>query len=228
MINSYVGHYERHPQCPDVLRKWWKHVAEIPYNPIQTIVSGAHTVVPHLSQVSLQRGTTFFFSGKLVLWGPERVCSVRCAVAKLADRTDTLVVNVTDEHSYSPVSEQLIAYLKSSIFCLVTKSDSYSTAFFYDAIQAGCIPIVVSNWFIFSFPWFISYHEFVIRIEEDDFLKDPHGCLDAILADMTKDKIHSFQRQMTHWAKYLTFEYHNISFDASGSSLNWAIFDPLT
>jgi hypothetical protein len=35
VINSYIGHYERHPQCPDVLRKWWKHVGEIPYNPIQ-------------------------------------------------------------------------------------------------------------------------------------------------------------------------------------------------
>ena len=39
----------------------------------------------------------FFFSGRLLLWGPERVCSVRCAVAKVASRTDTVIVNVTED-----------------------------------------------------------------------------------------------------------------------------------
>jgi len=181
-------------------------------------VTGNDLSLPARTMGSEERSTTFFFSGKLLLWGPERVCSVRCAVAKLASRSDTLILNITDAQSYSPVSESVVSHLYSSIFCLVTKSDSYTTAFFYDAIQAGCIPIVISNWFIFSFPWFISYHEFVIRIEEDDFLKDPNGCLNEVLVIMTKDKISSFRNRAHYWAKYLTFEYRDIVLEASGNS----------
>lgn len=79
VINSYIGHYERHPQCPDVLRKWWKHVVEIPYNPIQSIITEENVVIP-TQAVGIDRSILFFFSGRLLLWGPERICSVRCAV----------------------------------------------------------------------------------------------------------------------------------------------------
>ena len=92
------------------------------------------------------------------------------------------------KQSYGPISAQLVDQMYLSAFCLVTKADSYSTAFFYDAIQSGCIPVVISNWFIFSFPTFIPYDTFTIRIEENDFLKDPNGCLDAVLSMISIDK----------------------------------------
>jgi hypothetical protein len=49
---------------------------------------------------------------------------------------------------------------------------SYSTAFFYDSLHAGCIPIVISDWFVFAFPSVIDYKEFVIRYI--------HTCSDAL------------------------------------------------
>ena len=45
VVNSYMGHYERHPQCPDVLRKWWKHITEMPYIPIQTQVNAQENAI---------------------------------------------------------------------------------------------------------------------------------------------------------------------------------------
>jgi Exostosin family len=75
---------------------------------------------------------------------PERICSVRHTVAtQLSSRPDTVIVNVTESQSYGPVKESALGYLLNSTFCLVTRTDSYSTAFFYDAIQAGCIPVVI-------------------------------------------------------------------------------------
>lgn len=32
-----VGHYERWPECPDLLRKWWKYVVEIPFLTINSV-----------------------------------------------------------------------------------------------------------------------------------------------------------------------------------------------
>jgi Exostosin family len=90
------------------------------------------------------RPTVFFFSGRLLLWMPERICSVRHTVAtQLSSRPDTVIVNVSESQSYGPVREGALRYLLNSTFCLVTRTDSYSTAFFYDALQAGCIPIVI-------------------------------------------------------------------------------------
>lgn len=32
-----VGHYERWPECPDLLRKWWKYVVEMPFLTINSV-----------------------------------------------------------------------------------------------------------------------------------------------------------------------------------------------
>ena len=63
---------------------------------------------------------------------------------------------------------------------------------------------VISNWFIFSFPWIIPYHEFVIRLDEDDFQKDPHGCLDAIKIMFNEEKRRGTAKII------LTFPYGNL------------------
>ena len=90
------------------------------------------------------RTITFFFGGRLLLWLPERVCSVRHVVATaLPSRTDTVVLNVTEAQAYGPVRGEALGYLFNSVFCLVTRTDSYSSASFYDALHAGCIPIVI-------------------------------------------------------------------------------------
>ena len=172
--DSNLGHYERQPQCPDVLRKQWRSIVEIPFLSLFEMPSLLRSLSQpndmtqtsqkedlHLSNIGSQndptesqseqpkrmqgiRPITFFFSGRLLLWLPERVCSVRHVIGSdLLERKDTIIMNVTEKQSYGPISTDALEYQLKSIFCLVARSDSYSTAFFYDALQAGCIPVVI-------------------------------------------------------------------------------------
>ena len=90
------------------------------------------------------RTTTFYFGGRLLLWLPERVCSIRHVIATaLPSRTDTVVLNISESQAYGPVRGEALGHLFRSVFCLVARTDSYSSASFYDALHAGCIPIVI-------------------------------------------------------------------------------------
>ena len=145
---TMIGHYERQPQCPDTLRKQWRLIVEVPFLSLLDaaadlsnglLVEGAHngdiTPQPPAQQA---RKTTFLFAGRLFLWLPDRVCSVRNAVAALVPRADTAVVNVTEAEARGPLKARLVNdHLLAADFCLVTKADSYATAFFYDAVHAG-------------------------------------------------------------------------------------------
>lgn len=348
--NISVGHYERWPQCPDLLRKWWKYVIELPYLPIvgrlynfeeiilreYNSVSGTNTMNSNsnnmmMSTVNLNietmnlmnpintfskyynllkqredtllysinqgifgqrerqgirrerrklvttddeilgkggfmnlmnapnenvlqalhglegsdssnnkntntapidgsssnsgssgsqttttntenRKYTFLFIGNLEMVGPNKVCSVRSVLQSLLPRSDLLLIHIPltspmpgnelidDEEvlkSYKywqkstnnqndnsnqarGVYSQFVNYMEQSIFCIITGSTSYSTSFFYHAIENDCIPIVINDWFVFAFPWIISYETFVIRILEQDFIKSPNDVLNSI------------------------------------------------
>jgi hypothetical protein len=208
-----IGHYERWPQCPDLLRKSWRYVMELPYVPALSMYDAklpTATVGSSSSIVTGQRSINFLFAGRLNLWGPERVCSVRKFVTKLASRSDTVILHVSEPQSMSPTRPELFRdYLSRSVFCIVTKADSYSTSFFYSALHAGCVPIIVSDWFVFAFPWLIRYEEFSIRILEEDFLKNPHEVIDHVFAEYlthaNKDKLSALQRGIAKWIPFLSF-----------------------
>jgi Exostosin family len=155
------------------------------------------------SNLNQIRNIKFLFSGRLRLWIPDRVCSLRNAIVDLATRKDTLILNITESETYSKVIESSISLISTSIFCIITRSDSYSSSFFYNAIQSGCLPIVVSDWYTFAYPWLIPYKEFVIRINKIDFLKDSHGVLNIIGKDYTADRILSMRSSMQQIMKYL-------------------------
>lgn len=225
-----IGHYERWSQCPDLLRKTWKGAVELPYLPIayspdeEFSTSNKYTEKPKYN---------FFFAGRLLLFGPERVCSVRNSIASLSTRSDTLIVNTTTNLYYStPPNDRLFELAKSSVFCLIGKADSYSTSFFYTAIQAGCIPVVISDWFTFAYPWMVPYDKFVIRISEESFLQNPNEVMNRLVDRfiMVKEQLGSSGKkeyyspmlremiaQMKKWRSLLGFDYVNPS--SSGYNL---------
>lgn len=199
--NTFLGHYERIAQCADLFRKLWKRVIEIPYIPY-------HYHVDHSLVVAKSSSPTFLFSGRLRLWGSERVCSVRVAVAQyLRQRTDTTIIEITETETNGPPLQNPVlneAWHKST-FCLIAKSDSYSTSAFYNAIQHQCIPIVISDWFVFSFWWIVPYSDFVIRISEIDFLRNPNFVLDEISKSVSDDRLRLMRASMKKWASFLQF-----------------------
>ena len=158
--------------------------------------------------IEKKRKYSFFFSGRLLLFGPERVCSVRNAFSFLSTtKRNVLAINITDSQSSGKVYEPLAAAFSDSTFCIVSKADSYSSASIYSAIHSGCIPVVVSDWFSFSFPWAVPYDQFVIRISEADFVKDPEGCLEAVMNRYGADAQQEVMRTaMWKWRRLLSFD----------------------
>ena len=63
-----------------------------------------------------------------------------------------------------------------------------------------------SDWFVFAFPSVIPYKKFVIRIDEEDFLKNPNGILDHIKQSFSKNKIENMKHEMKYWLKYVTYQ----------------------
>jgi hypothetical protein len=207
VMSLTVGHYERWPQCPDLLRKSPKLNVELPY--VTTTSDDAVVTEPVTRTMTGERTNMFFFSGNFDLFGPEMVCSVRNAVLSLSSRTDTVIVNATAADAAGPLRLQQTAhYASRSVFCLVAKGDSYSTSFFYLALRYGCLPLVVSDWFVFAFPWAVPYEQFVLRVMEADFLLNPHFVLDHIKNNIASQRelLEQMRSAMRRAAPLLSFD----------------------
>lgn len=214
VTSLYVGHYERWPECPDLLRKWWIYNVELPYlippksiDSIQSYAMSYHNAnrnsqsdhinsAPNTQKVTHKKEITkliedtsilsdkefiFYFSGHFELPGPELVCSTRNSLLHLHTRNDLLIHNISRYDAYSPFEPRLHTdFIKKSIFCLVLPGESYSSSFFYSSLFNGCIPVVINDWYVFSFPWFIDYSSFTLRILEEDFWRDGNKVLNEI------------------------------------------------
>jgi len=193
--------YERIGQCPDLLRKGFRHTVEMPYVPL--VPSGSRD----MSMVDMpRRNGAIYFSGRLKLWGPERVCSPRAMIPELLSSSlDIEVVNVTTSKADIAVNWQRTKDLRIAEFCLVTKADSYTSAFFFNALQAGCIPIVVSDWWVGAFPHTVRYADFVIRLKEDDFLANPSSALQDVLSTIGTDQRKVMRHNMKQWADAMSY-----------------------
>lgn len=212
-----IGHYERWSQCPDLLRRTWKGTVELPYLPI----SPASKIKTTETSGKVIKKFNFLYIGRLLLFGPERVCSVRNGIASLSHRSDVLVVNTTVQEYNSPMKFDIYSLASKSVFCLIAKADSYSSSWFYIALHAGCIPIVISDWFVFAYPWIIDYKEFVIRISETDFLKNPNEVLDKIVNDFYLPK-HNTISELTN-SLFSTDLYHVNLKSKYQAMLNWRV-----
>eukprot|EP01041_Mallomonas_annulata_P005933 gene5933-11969_t len=162
VTNVMIAHYERWPQCPDILRKGWKgHIVELPYIPIDIIDNNEDisTTLPNNNNdnnniqksndfIHKKRPINFLFSGRLLLFGHERVCSVRNAIASLS-----------------------------------------------------------VHWFTFAYSWIIPYEQFVIRLNEEDFLKNPNESLDSILRRKgSEENLQNMRSILWKWKDLLRFD----------------------
>ena len=200
---TYIGHYERLPQCADLLRKAWRHIVEIPHIPLPRPPTGEK------QYEVFSKDLDFVFIGRVYLWSIERACAVRpWLVRELSSRPRTLLVNIAEDLTFGPplTDEKTVNAMQRSKFCLVTRADSYTTASFYNAIQSGCIPVVVSDWFVFSFWWAIPYEKFVIRISEELFLSNPNEVLDHLLVQVDDDSIATMRQEMSKWSTSLRYD----------------------
>jgi len=173
VTSTFLGHYERFPQCPDLLRKHWPGVLEMPYVAPSFFRPGVRA-----APAAAERDVPFLFIGRLWLFGPERVCSVRNAIAELVKgplSASVVVVNATAPHAGAPtpLSFAVLEMYSRAVFCLVAKGDSYSSAALFVALDAGCIPVLLSDWLVPAYNWDVPWSRIAVRVSEEDFLASP-------------------------------------------------------
>ena len=258
-----IGHYERYPQCPDLLRRSWLYVVEMPYIPFKSFyyhlgqslytnkINGVHlpteansflTNKPHQHELLFdvfnyehRRNKLFLFSGKLQLSPPENICSVRVALGHVREScislprnsgiTDILSIYDTTAAADTAVNPYNVDVMRTGVFCLIMKQDSYSTSFLYNALHAGCIPIVISDWYSFATPWLIKYNEFVIRINEEDFLKCPTCVLQHVVdnyfaTDISRKALSLMRRSMFEHLPLISYEHLPIKSNIANKIIN--------
>lgn len=92
--------------------------------------------------------------------------------------------------------------LRSSKFCLVLRCDYAYRSRLYDAVAAGCIPVLINDgWHLTVAPFaeggFVQYSDFVISIPESMFLEHPPSALSYIYT-MSESRM---QRMHEHMLK---------------------------
>ena len=94
----------------------------------------------------------------------------RCKLVAL----DTTSIHRDDRTALGATGIKFANVLRESIFCMIPRGDSASTKRFYAAIQAGCVPVVISDQFIPAFAdrriGGVDVRDAFIQIAEADFL----------------------------------------------------------
>ena len=89
-------------------------------------------------------------------------------------------------------SEMYETLLETTKFCLMVRGDTVSSARFFSLIDAGCIPVIVSDWTYLPYQRLINYAHFTIFIRESLVVNTPAKFL-ARLRGITSKKIEQMQ-----------------------------------
>lgn len=98
--------------------------------------------------------------------------------------------------------EQYGELLSTTVFCFMARGDTVSSARLFSLIDAGCIPVIVSDWIYLPFQRLIDYSKFVIFAEESQVLGDPTAFLN-VLRSISASKIQEMQEFLVQ-AQFLT------------------------
>ncbi|EFN55367.1 hypothetical protein CHLNCDRAFT_52572 [Chlorella variabilis] len=87
--------------------------------------------------------------------------------------------------------------LASSTFCFVLPGDGFSPRF-EDAVQHGCLPVIIQDEVHLAFESIIDYRKFVVRIQQKDMERVPE-----ILGAIPPEKVQTMQKALaTVWRKW--------------------------
>ena len=95
-----------------------------------------------------------------------------------------------------------------SLFCLVPTGDSPPSSRLYLAVAAGCLPVIISDYFEGAFPGAVPWAEFSVRILEKDLSNRDLGTeLKAIREDLPR--LHKMQSALQKYAPDVLWEAEN-------------------
>lgn len=107
---------------------------------------------------------------------------------------DALRLHRDDRQGLAAAGVDFARNLLDATFCLIPRGDSASTKRFYASIQAGCVPVVISDHFMPAFASLVGSNQAMIHLAEADFL-DPAFSLTRFLTLVREDGLDDLRRK---------------------------------
>ncbi len=138
-----------------------------------------------------------------------------------ANATNFLHAGRKDERLNS--KQKLAAAMATSLFCLVVPGDTRSTSRLFDAIAAGCIPLIVGSYSnavssptqaFDDLPFYdrVDYDAMALRIDETLWRKDPTSSIVRTIAPLLDDTslktVASMQRSLLEEGSSVLYQSH--------------------
>jgi hypothetical protein len=161
-----------------------------------------YVVTPHVfpAGARLGRETLLYFNGYRSS-SPTR-SNLLNAYKGIADK-DVKVVDKDRANNLLPHSEY-VGQLQRSIFCLVVRGDTSSSRRLYEAIVAGCLPVIVSEGIELPFEKHIDYSKFAFTPSEMEVVMNAAGFVKTMRA-VTQEEIERRQQAMAAVAHHFVF-----------------------
>ncbi|CAM9176887.1 unnamed protein product [Phaeothamnion confervicola] len=147
------------------------------------------------------RPITFYFRGKGRNCFMERSQLNRNLTMEIVGSVPPSLIN--NDHAESP--EAYRQEIMQAKYCLVFACDDPQTSRFYDAVAAGCIPVIINDhfrWIVHALPArpavapftrVLDYDSFTVTISEVDWVQDPSIAAQWVLArgEILKQRMHA-------------------------------------
>ena len=163
--------------------------------PVPYVVSRpAWLVAPELPRTN--RSTLLFFRGHLPRSTIDTKQVRRNLLLKLQGLPGVQVEAATAQPGavYEP-HDAYLAKMMRAAFCLAPRGDTASSKRLYEAIAAGCVPVIISDTLRLPFERRLRWADFSIRMREDDVLKAP-ARLDEWLRELTPERVLGLQTNL--------------------------------
>ena len=101
-----------------------------------------------------------------------------------------------------------VDWMQRSLFCLQPPGDSPTRKSFYDALMAGCIPVLFKGKHATKYPFqhFLDYQQFTVSVSQDAVMR--HNVpIATILSRLSPSKIKQMQVSVAKVSQYLQYSY---------------------
>ena len=125
---------------------------------------------------------------------------VRRALVQLKSEQDVMIKWAYPSNNRStPLYAEIMMHAK---WCFVPRGDTPSSRRLFDAMIAGCLPVIISDKIDLPFPDVVPYAEIAITVSEDEWSRDPRLTLRR-LRKISEKEISSRQNNMDRYVQML-------------------------